>query len=118
MGASWIATWARFVDKRTGAVVRVYNVHFDHQSQPSRARSAACLADHIARHRKPDERIVALGDFNAGENNPAIAYLLGARPAPDDTGANDPAIALRDTFRIVYPEAVDVGTFGTVCVAL
>ena len=42
-----ICSWARFVDK-DGRAFWHYNVHLDHQSQPSRERSAELLARRIA----------------------------------------------------------------------
>ena len=45
-----ICTWARFVD-RDGQAFWHYNVHLDHESQPSRERSATLLAERIAARR-------------------------------------------------------------------
>ena len=38
-----IVTWGRFAEIATGAVLYVYNTHFDHQSESSRAQSAEQL---------------------------------------------------------------------------
>ncbi|GMV21671.1 MAG: endonuclease [Acidimicrobiia bacterium] len=97
-----ICTWARLVD-RQGRAFWVFNVHLDHQSQPSRERSTALLLDRIRTRRLPDEPVIVTGDFNAGEQNAAITQLLrpqGQGPAP-----------LIDTFRAMQPDAKDVGTF-------
>lgn len=97
-----ICTWARLVD-RQGRAFWVFNVHLDHQSQPSRERSAALLLDRIRTRRLPDEPVIVTGDFNAGEQNAAITQLLrpqGQGPAP-----------LIDTFRAMQPDAKEVGTF-------
>jgi endonuclease/exonuclease/phosphatase family metal-dependent hydrolase len=48
----------------------------------------------------PGEGILVTGDFNAGESNPAYRALLEAE---------DPA--LLDSFRILHPDAREVGTF-------
>ena len=93
-----ICTWARFRDRRTARVFHVFNVHFDHESQPSRQRSAELVAERIRGRASPDE-VVVLGDFNAGEGNPARRHLLDAVP-------------LRDAFRVTHPRADDVGTFN------
>ena len=106
--ASWgnriprIVTWARFVHKGTGRAVWVFNTHFDHQSQPSRERSARLLAERIARW-TGEEPVVVTGDFNAGEDNPAIEYLTTPGRGP---------VVLRDTFRILHPKAEQAGTFN------
>jgi endonuclease/exonuclease/phosphatase family metal-dependent hydrolase len=98
-----VCTWARFVD-RDGRAFWHYNVHLDHISQPSREKSTALLAQRMAERRAPDEPAIVTGDFNVGEDNPAIATLLG----PRDGG---PALML-DTFRVRYPEEKIVGTFS------
>ncbi len=97
-----ICTWARLVD-RDGRAFWVYNVHLDHQSQPSRERSTALLAERLAARRTPAEPAIVTGDFNAGESNAAVSRLLSptdGRPAP-----------LIDTFRARHPDEREVGTF-------
>ena len=97
-----ICTWARFVD-RDGQAFWHYNVHLDHESQPSRERSATLLAERIAARRAPAEPVIVTGDFNVGEANPALARLT----APQ-AGA---AALFVDTFRVRYPDETRVGTF-------
>lgn len=97
-----IVTWARFLDRKSRRPVWVFNTHFDHQSQASREKSARLLLDHIVR-KAEGEPVIVTGDFNAGEDNPAMQYLLSA-----DRGAN---VRLRDTFRVLHPKARNVGTF-------
>lgn len=94
-----ICTWARLVD-RDGRAFRVYNVHYDHQSQPSRERSSALLLERIAARQPAGEPFIVTGDFNAGEDNPAMTRLTG--------GASPPLV---DSFRVRRPDATDVGTF-------
>jgi endonuclease/exonuclease/phosphatase family metal-dependent hydrolase len=79
-------------------------VHLDHESQPSRERSTALLARRIAQ-RSTSDPVVITGDFNAGEDNPALRALLAVQPEP---------IASRfvDTYRVIHPEAAEVGTFS------
>jgi endonuclease/exonuclease/phosphatase family metal-dependent hydrolase len=104
-GITRIVTWGRFLHKDTGAPLWVFNTHFDHQSQPSRVKSAALLARTIAEQALPaKERIVVTGDFNAGEDNPAVRYLKG------ETG--DPPITFVDSFRVAHPEEREVGTYN------
>ncbi len=89
-----ICTWAYFED-RQGAPFYLYNVHLDHQSQPSREKSAALLLRAIA-DRDPEAPVIVTGDFNAGEQNPATRAMLAV---------------LRDSFRVRHPGAAEVGTF-------
>ena len=98
-----ICTWARFVD-RDGRAFWHFNVHLDHISQPSRERSTALLAQRISERRTPDEPAIVTGDFNVGEDNPAIATLL----APRDGAAS----LMLDTFRARYPDEKTAGTFS------
>ncbi|HUP22740.1 MAG TPA: endonuclease/exonuclease/phosphatase family protein [Thermoanaerobaculia bacterium] len=102
-----IATWARFVD-RDGSAFWHYNVHLDHQSQPSRVRSTALLADRIAARAPAGEPVLVTGDFNAGEDNAAMTTLLGQAGAAS-VAAEPPFL---DTFRVRHPDAVGVGTFS------
>lgn len=90
-----ICTWAYFED-RAGPSFYVYNVHLDHQSQPSRERSAALLLS-VAAARDPKAPAIVTGDFNAGESNPATRAMLAA---------------FRDSYRVRHPEATEVGTFS------
>lgn len=94
-----ICTWARLIDRQGGAFW-VFNVHLDHQSQPSRERSTALLAERIRARSGAGEPVIVTGDFNVGEDNPALPVLLGG-PAP----------LLRDTFRVLHPDAKEAGTF-------
>jgi len=102
-----ICTWARLLDNKTGKRLYFYNTHFDHQSQPSRENSARLLAKRIVQRRYPDPVIVT-GDFNAGEDNPAITYLTGR-----DSPLGSPPVQLVDSFRILHPEEKTVGTFNS-----
>ena len=89
-----ICTWARFDDK-AGPSFYVYNLHLDHQSQPSRERSVELVLKTIAA-REPAAPVIVTGDFNAGEANPATKAM---------------ATRFADSFRMLHPQASDVGTF-------
>ena len=97
-----IATWARLADRATGDTVRLYNTHWDHESQPSRERSATLLLDRIATDGSPEDAILIMGDFNADEANPAFLALLADSRTP-----------LRESFRAIHPDATVVGTFNS-----
>jgi endonuclease/exonuclease/phosphatase family metal-dependent hydrolase len=90
-----ICTWAYFED-REGPSFYLYNVHLDHLSQPSRERSVALLISTIGA-RDPRAPAVVTGDFNAGEDNAATAAMRAA---------------FRDSFRVLHPDATEVGTFS------
>jgi endonuclease/exonuclease/phosphatase family metal-dependent hydrolase len=89
-----ICTWARFDDKQGGPFY-VYNVHLDHQSQPSRERAVDLLLKTIAA-RDPRAPVIVTGDFNAGEKNAATAAMTKT---------------FSDSFRLLHPSADEVGTF-------
>ncbi|MBC7897485.1 MAG: endonuclease/exonuclease/phosphatase family protein, partial [Cytophagaceae bacterium] len=96
-----ICVWARLADRATGDTILVFNQHWDHEVQPSRERSATLLLSRMAAlgaHRLPT---LVMGDFNSGEQNPAFQRLL----------ANS-RFWLRDTYRVVAPDAKVVGTFN------
>jgi endonuclease/exonuclease/phosphatase family metal-dependent hydrolase len=97
-----ICTWARFVD-RDGRAFWHYNVHLDHESQPSRERSTELMRARIASRPTPDEPVLITGDFNAGEKNPAVETLLGGT-------SKEPLFI--DTFRVLHASETDVGTYN------
>jgi endonuclease/exonuclease/phosphatase family metal-dependent hydrolase len=92
-----ICTWTRFID-RDGRVFWVYNVHLDHESQPSREKSVALLRQRIDARASSGEPALVIGDFNVGESNPALRALTGDG-------------AFVDTFRVLHPDEETVGTF-------
>ena len=89
-----ICTWA-YLEDREGPAFYVYNVHLDHQSQPSRERSAALLLATIAA-RDPKAPVFITGDFNSGEDNPAAKAVRAV---------------FRDSYRVLHPDAAEAGTF-------
>ncbi|UCG56985.1 MAG: endonuclease/exonuclease/phosphatase family protein [Phycisphaerales bacterium] len=107
-----ICTWVRLVEKKSGSACYIFNIHLDHVSQPSREKSVALLAKRIRDRRCPDPFVV-MGDFNAGEQNPAVMYLKG-RTKLDHVaeGLSRSPVTMVDTFRVLHPEAADVGTFN------
>jgi endonuclease/exonuclease/phosphatase family metal-dependent hydrolase len=104
-----ICTFARFerIGEGEPKAVWVFNTHWDHRSQPSRERSAVLIAQRIAERDNPNEPVVLMGDFNAGETNAAILHLGGVARID---GIETPA-PLVDSFRVAHPEATGVGTF-------
>ncbi|MGI8671537.1 MAG: endonuclease/exonuclease/phosphatase family protein [Luteitalea sp.] len=90
-----ICTWAQFRSAE-GRTFYLYNVHLDHQSQPSREKAVALLRATIEA-RDPVAPVIVTGDFNAGERNAAITRILEGG-------------LLRDTFRVRHPDGTPVGT--------
>ncbi len=95
-----ICTWGRFRDRRSGRTFLLFNLHWDHRSQPSREEGAGLLVERIEILRGPDEPVVITGDFNAGEDNPAFLRVMSA-----------PGLGLEDPFRVLHPDETGVGTY-------
>jgi endonuclease/exonuclease/phosphatase family metal-dependent hydrolase len=95
-----ICTWARLREVPGGRIVHFFNTHFDHESQPSREKSAALLAERIAA-RQPAGPFVLTGDFNATPENPAITALTGG------------SLQLVDAWKVANPDvpAAESGTW-------
>ena len=96
-----ICTWARLID-RDGRGFYHFNLHLDHESQPSRERSTALLRQRIDARAFPADPVVVTGDFNVGERNPALATLVSKGNA---------ASPFVDTYRVLHPDETVVGTF-------
>jgi endonuclease/exonuclease/phosphatase family metal-dependent hydrolase len=96
-----ICSWARLID-RGGQALWMYNVHLDHESQPSREQSVRLLLQRIRSRSGRDEPVIVTGDFNVGEGNPALEPLVGR-------SAGDPPFI--DAFRALHPDDKEVGTY-------
>ena len=95
-GITRACTWAYFRDLKTGRFFWHFNLHLDHQSQPSRLKSAELLIRRV-KERSPDDPAIITGDFNVGEENPVVATVKAG--------------GFRDSFRVLHPDAKNVGTF-------
>ncbi len=102
-----ICTWARFVD-RDGRGFWQFNVHLDHESQPSRERSTQLLRQRIDERSFRSEPVIVTGDFNVGENNPALVALVGRVRAEPPIVEPAPFV---DTYRVRHPDERTAGTF-------
>lgn len=100
-----ISSWARFVD-RDGTAFYHYNLHLDHEVQVSREKSAALLLARIQTRSFPTEPVIVTGDFNSGEDNPALHELVGVPGVKRELPA--PFV---DTYRVRHPSETTVGTF-------
>ena len=105
-----ICTWVELRERETGRRLAMYNVHFDHESAPSRLRSAELLLDTIAK-RGDSRHVIVTGDFNAGESSPPIQLMLGA--AEGGKASAQKVGRLVDTYRVLHRDAVEAGTFNT-----
>jgi len=92
-----VCTWARLADRASGRHLYFFNTHLDHVSQEAREKGAALILQRIA-ERKPADPVILTGDFNAGEGNVAIRKVKES--------------GLRDSFRMVKPDAKPAGTFN------
>jgi len=97
-----VATWMRLVDLQTGRGFYVFNTHFDHRHQGSREEAAVLIGRRIDSRKHPEEPVLLLGDFNAVETNPAVAYLTG-KPGPVAGAKRQWKNGLIDTFRTLHP---------------
>ena len=93
-----ICSWVRLREFSTGRSFYVFNVHWDHESQESRERSAELLLSRVGA-RVGEDPVIVTGDFNAGEANDAFVFLTSN--------------GLRDTYRMIHPDADGVGTFNS-----
>lgn len=105
-GITRIVTWARFQDLLAGTTFYLFNTHWDHESQTSRERSAELLLDRIGVRAVADP-VLVMGDFNAGEDNPAFRRLLAV-----DSASTEPSAHLAEAFRTLHPDSTNVGTFN------
>lgn len=94
-----ICTWVRLCDRAEGRAFFVYNVHTDHESQEARELASRMLIERGGNRSHPDPA-VAMGDFNANPDNPAIIRL---------TSANSPFPI--DTYRAAHPDDSEAYTF-------
>lgn len=112
-GCTRICTWARLRDRGNRRELRVYNTHLDHKSQLAREKAIDQILLH-ATYDEPMAPTIVMGDFNAGEENPAIETLLSARlvdnAAPRDADSDAPTL-FYDTFRSANPTAMEVATY-------
>ena len=91
-----MCTWARFESGSSRTPFYVFNLHLDHQSQPSREKSVELLLKKI-QERKHQDPVIVTGDFNAGESNPAVTAMKAS---------------FKDSFRLLHPDDTDVVTFN------
>ncbi len=94
-----VATWGVFRSDEVDLLVA--NTHFDHRGEQARLESARLLRHRISKA-AAGLPFVVLGDFNAGEDSPPVAELVGA-------GANP----WTEAWRAIHPDEERAGTFGS-----
>lgn len=104
-----ITTWIRLTDRTTNRGFYIYNTHWDHRNQNSREHSALLLGRRIDARLNPDLPVILTGDFNAVENNVAVAYLTG-KSAWLGSGNRQWKNSLLDTYQAVHRSAPDRST--------
>lgn len=108
-----ICTFAQFADPVTGRRFKVFNLHLDHQGEPSRNRSVELLAQATLDTRALGVPVIVAGDFNATPESAALRYMRGE--AGSASGASEAASSPRliDTLAAAgaVPPAAEAGTF-------
>lgn len=69
-----ICSWAKLEERATKRILYFYNTHLDHESQEAREKGVAAILDHVA-VLSPEIPVIITGDFNSGEDNPAISNI-------------------------------------------
>jgi endonuclease/exonuclease/phosphatase family metal-dependent hydrolase len=89
-----IASWVKLVDDKSSREFVLLNMHWDHQDQAAREKSAALVRERLATIAKGIPTIV-MGDLNSKEDSKAYATLTVA----DEAGRE-----LIDSYRKLYPK--------------
>ncbi|MEU8804681.1 endonuclease/exonuclease/phosphatase family protein [Spirillospora sp. NPDC048819] len=79
-----MVTWAKFRDRRTGAVLYQANTHLDNKSADSRVRSAKLILDRVHGF-EAGVPVVLTGDFNAAAGASPVYGILTGPGAFQDT---------------------------------
>lgn len=92
-----IVTWARLTHRSSGTRLLVLNTHWDHESLDARRESASLIGRWIAKHRRPNDGVLLLGDFNAPLSEASFAPLL-AQGLRDTRATASLVLGPEDTF--------------------
>ena len=95
-------------DIATHRAFYVYDLHLDSLGT-SRQKSAVLLCDRIAA-RNPRDPAFVVGDFNAPEREATSRYLRGEVELETSEGRRRVPKAWADSFRVLHPDATDIGT--------
>lgn len=101
-----ICTWAHLRERATpDRRIYIYNVHLDHESEPSRVRSAKLLLERIRSRADTRDPVIVTGDFNSGQTSEALRTLVATDPL---SAAHAP---LADAYAKVHPNEPESATF-------
>ncbi|HEX4415950.1 MAG TPA: endonuclease/exonuclease/phosphatase family protein, partial [Lacipirellulaceae bacterium] len=89
-----IASWVRLTDNKSNREIVLLNMHWDHQDELAREKSAALVRERLAATAKGRPTIV-MGDLNSHEDTKAFATLIGT----DSEGGK-----LGDSYREAHPQ--------------
>jgi endonuclease/exonuclease/phosphatase family metal-dependent hydrolase len=89
-----IASWVLLADIQTKREFVLLNMHWDHQDEQAREKTAALVRQRLAATAQ-GRPIIVVGDLNSFEDTKAFATLIGADAAGDKLG---------DSFREIHPE--------------
>lgn len=96
-GITRICTWACLEDVKAKRSFWLFNTHLDHQSQPSRERSSSLILKRV-REMTSGQPVIITGDFNSGEENPAVRSIKEG--------------GFLDSWRVIHSTAAEPGTFN------
>lgn len=80
-----VVTWAHLRARSGGGRVLALNSHWDNNGHAARLASARLIRGWIAAHRRRNEDVVVMGDFNAAPDSPELAALAASPDALVDT---------------------------------
>ncbi len=109
--APCICTWVALNDRINHTVFYVFNVFWDETSVYSRMENALLLSRRIAQRRLPGTEVILTGNFDAGEQATSIRFLKGEIPFPEEGKERFTFQEFRDSFRLIYPERKEAGTY-------
>jgi endonuclease/exonuclease/phosphatase family metal-dependent hydrolase len=101
-----ICTWAELLDRESQQTIYVYNTHMDDGSRKAREKGVRIIMDRIQEKAAPYP-FVLMGDFNAPEDSEVLQIIKGNSIARKDHG-----IQMVDSFRVLYPQRKNVGTYN------
>lgn len=89
-----VCTWAVLRNRKSHSRFLYANTHFDHRGRTARLKSAKLISAWTKIFRLPT---IVTGDFNSDEGTTAMRHMREH--------------GLRDSFRVIHPEAKNVATF-------
>ena len=101
-----ICTWVELLGRKTDRTLYIYNTHMDDGSREARENGSRMIMKHI-QGKVQAAPFVFMGDFNAREDSEALKIIKGNSEA-----RQNPGIKMVDSFRVLYPDRENVGTYN------